>query len=174
MVTREQLYSKEIASLLRDITTYHCMRGGQLKRLYPIKEDKLERLLGYIVKQGRIYYDAQKDTYYDTPDMQNDVELLAALWVLTDFKERLEYHSTDAFPTQIIFFADCATYEIIYVPTGKETLILHAMSMRHDNDCGKKILIVESVEQIENIELEDAIFCTVDIEKGDVQYYKKE
>ena len=46
--------------------------------------------------------------------------------------------------------------------------------MRHDNDCGKKILIVESVDQIESIALEDAIFCTVDIEKGGVQYYKKE
>ena len=50
MITREQIYSKEIASLLRDITTYHCMSDGQLKRLYPIKADKLERLLGYIVK----------------------------------------------------------------------------------------------------------------------------
>ncbi|MBQ8848744.1 MAG: hypothetical protein IJ011_00245 [Clostridia bacterium] len=174
MITREQLYSKEVGSLLRDITTYHCMKGEQLKRLYHMQEDKLERLLTYIVKQGRIYYDAQKGIYYDSPDMQTDSEMLAAIWVLTDFGDKTEYHSTDSFPTQIIFFADGETYEIIYVPQDKETLILHAMNMRHDNDCGKKILIVECVEQIENIELEGAIFCTVDMKNGDVQYYKKE
>ena len=174
MITREQLYGKEVGSLLRDITTYHCMKYEQIKRLYHIQEDKLERLLTYIVRQGRIFYDAQKGIYYDFPDMQTDTEMLAAIWVLADFEDRLEYHSTDTFPTQIIFFADGETYEIIYVPVGKETLVLQAMNMRHDNDCGKKILIVECVEQIEIIELEGAIFCTVDIESGEVQYYKKE
>jgi hypothetical protein len=46
--------------------------------------------------------------------------------------------------------------------------------MRHDDDCGKKILIVEEVSQIDKINLDDATFCTVDIDTGEVQYYKKE
>ena len=46
--------------------------------------------------------------------------------------------------------------------------------MRNDGDCGKKILIVEDTSHIDEIDLEDAIFCTVDVETGEVQYYKKE
>ena len=53
--TREQIYRQEAASLLRDVTTYHCAKGEQLKRLYPGKEEKIEHLLGYLVKQGRVY-----------------------------------------------------------------------------------------------------------------------
>ena len=48
------------------------------------------------------------------------------------------------------------------------------MRMRNDDDCGKKILIVEDVSQIDKINLEDTIFCTVDMETGEIQYYKKE
>ena len=174
MKTREQLYRQEAASLLRDVTTYHCAKGEQLKRFYPGKEEKIEHLLNYLVKQGRIFYRSEKDTYYDLPDMETDLEMIAALWVLADFGDKYEYHSTDAYPSKIVFFADGETYEIVYVPRDKIGLILHAMGMRNDNDCGKKILIVEDSSQIDEIELEDAIFCTVDMITGEVQYYKKE
>lgn len=174
MKTREQIYRQEATSLLRDVTTYHCAKGEQIKRLYPGKEEKIERLLGYLVKQGRIFYRADKDTYFDNPDMETDTEMLAALWVLADFGDKYEYHSTDAYPSKIVFFADGETYEIVCVPRDKVGLVLHAMGMRNDNDSGKKIFIVESIEQIDEIELEDAIFCTVDMETGEVQYYKKE
>ena len=174
MKTREQIYRQEAASLLRDITTYHCAKGEQLKRLYPGKEVKIERLLCYLVKQGRIFYRADKDTYFDHPEMETDTEMLAALWVLADFGDKCEYHSTDAYPSKIVFFSDGDTYEIVFVPWDNEALILHAMGMRNDADCGKKILIVEDVSQIEKIDLEDAIFCTVGMETGEIQYYKKE
>ena len=97
-----------------------------------------------------------------------------ALWVLADFGDKYEYHSTDAYPSKIVFFSDGDTYEIVFVPWDKEALILHAMRMRNDDDCGKKILIVEDVSQIDKIDLEDTIFCTVDMETGEVQYFKKE
>ena len=171
---REDFYRQEAESLLRDITTYHCVKREQLKRLYPGKEEKIERLLGYLVKQGRIFYRADTDTFYDNQKMQNDLEMLSALWVLADFGDRYEYHSTDAYPTKIVFFSDGETYEIIVVPIEKAGLILHALSMRKDGDSGKKILIVEDTSHIDQIVLEDAIYCTVDTESGEVQYYKKE
>lgn len=174
MKTREQIYRQEAASLLRDVTTYHCAKGEQLRRLYPGKEGKIEHLLNYLVKQGRIFYRSDKDIYFDNPDAEIDSEMLAALWVLADFGDKYEYHSTDSYPSKIVFFADGETYEIVYVPIGREVLILHAMRMRNDEDCGKKILIVEDVSQIEKIALEDTIFCTVDMETGEIQYYKKE
>ena len=174
MKTREDLYRQEAASLMRDITTYRCIKREQWKRLYPGKEEVIERLLDYLVKQGRIYYYEKKDTYFASAQGEVDYEMLAALWVLSDFGDKCEFHSTDAFPSKIVFFADGETYEIIYVPWDKETLILHAMKMRNDEDCGKKILIVEKVSQIDMIDLENTIFCTVDMETGAVQYYKKE
>jgi len=174
MKTREDLYRQEAASLLRDVTTYRCIKGEQLKRLYPGKEEKTERLLDYLVSQGRITHFPKKDTYFASSEVEADNEMIAALWVLADFGDKCEFHSTDAFPSKIVFFADGETYEIVYVPWDKEALILHAMGMRSDGDCGKKILIVEEVSQIDKIEIENAVFCTVDNETGEVQYYKKE
>ena len=172
--TREQIYRQEVESLLRDISTYQCIKREQWLRLYPGREGKTDQILAYLVNQGRIFYRTDRDTYYCQPKFDHDSEMMAALWVLTDFADKCEYHSTDAYPSKIVFFADGETYEIVYVPWDKETLILHAMRMRHDDDCGKKILIVEEVSQIEKINLDDATFCTVDIDTGEVQYYKKE
>ncbi len=174
MKTREQIYRQEAASLLRDITTYHCAKGDQLMRLYPLREKKIANLLRHLVRQGRIFYDARHDTYHDTPDMNTDSETITALWVLSDFGDKVEYHSTDTYPTKIIFFAMGDIYEIICVPRDKETLILHAASHRNDSEGGKRILIVEDIGQIERIDLPDAVFCTVDSNTGTVQYYKKE
>ena len=172
--TREHLYRQEAESLLRDISTYRSIKREQWKRLYPGKEEKTERILNYLVNQGRIIYRGDKDTYYHNSEIEADPEMMAALWVLADFGDKCEFHCTDAYPSKIVFFAEGETYEIVYVPWDKETLILHAMRIRHDDDCGKKILIVEEVTQIEKINLDDATFCTVDIDTGEVQYYKKE
>ena len=174
MKNREQLYRQDAENLLRDISTYHCIKGEQWKRLYPGKENRIARMLEYLVSQGRIRYYDKKDTYFASSQTEIDYEMLAALWVLADFGDKCEYHSTDAYPSKIVFFADGDTYEIVYVPWDKETLILHAMGMRGDGDCGKKILIVEEVSQIDKIEVENAIFCTVNAETGEIQYYKKE
>lgn len=57
MKTREQLYRKEAAELLRDLTTYHYMRRDQILRLYPERESKIENLLTYFTRQSRIFYD---------------------------------------------------------------------------------------------------------------------
>ena len=70
MKTREQIYGKEAAALLRDITTYHCMKPGQILKLYPGKERQVENLLTHLTRQGRIFYDTDTDTYFDNPDMR--------------------------------------------------------------------------------------------------------
>ena len=94
MKTREQLYGKEAASLLRDISNYHCIRHEQIYRLYPDKDKAvMDNLLFYLTKQGRIFYDQPADIFCDSPDLEVDREMLAALWVLADFADRAEYHS---------------------------------------------------------------------------------
>ena len=55
MKTRAELYGREAAMLLRDITMYHVLTKQQLLRLYPMQQGKIEKLLSYLTKQGRIY-----------------------------------------------------------------------------------------------------------------------
>lgn len=174
MKTREQIYGKEAAMLLRDITTYHCMKHGQILKLYAGKERQVENLLSHLVKQGRIFQDSSMDAYCDSPETKINAEMLAALWVLADFGDRIEYHSSDAFPVKLIFFADGETYEVICIPPDKEALVEHALSHTEEENGGKRILIVEGAAQIPRINIPNAVFCTVDKEAGIVRYYRKE
>ena len=51
MKTRAEIYSKEAADMLRNITTYHYMRHDQFLRLYPGKEEKIDNLLSFFLRQ---------------------------------------------------------------------------------------------------------------------------
>ena len=173
MKTREQLYGKEAAGLLRDISSYHCIRREQVYRLYPYKDKKvLDNLLTYLARQGRIFYDPQTDIYYDSPDFETDRVMLAALWVLADFADRVEYHSPDDFPTKILFFSSGETYEILYISPEKEALVEHALAPSGEED-GKRLLIIEDMEQIARLHIPNtAAFCTVS-DTGEIQYFKQ-
>ena len=94
--------------------------------------------------------------------------------VLTDFIDRVDYHSSTDFPVKLIFIADGELYEVIYVETGGEALIEHAVAKQPD-DAEKRIVIVESAEQIGKLNIPDVTaYCTVDMNTGAVQYYKQE
>lgn len=174
MKTREQIYSYEAADILRNVTTYHYIHHNQLLKLYPNKEDKIENLLSFLVRQGRIQLDKTNNLYYDTLQISVDYEMLSAIWVLTDFIEEIEYHSSTDFPSKIVFIANEELYEIIYVAPGNETLIGHALSQQV-SDTEKRIVIVEDSKQISELMLPDVTaYCTVNIESGAIQYYKQE
>lgn len=174
MKTREQIYSKEAADILRNITTYHYIRREQLLRLYPGKEDKIENLLSYLIRQGRILHDVQHQMYCDDSQTSVDYEMMAAIWVLIDFIEQTDFHSSTDFPAKLIFIADGELYEVIYVAPGNETLIGHALSNQSE-DAEKRIVIVEDSKQITELTLPNVTaYCTVDMESGAIQYYKQE
>lgn len=173
MKTRGQIYSREAASLLRNISTYRAMREGQLLRLYPKREEKIKNLLSYLTKQGRIVREG--DTYFASPGCVDHVDksLLAALWVLADFADRVEYHSTGDFPVKIIFFADDAVYEIVHAEQGRETLMTHLMGAVGE-DPSRYLVLVDDPEQIAELDLPNVCgYCTVSPD-GEVQYYQKE
>ncbi len=174
MKTREQIYSAEASLLVRDITTYRCIKRQQFLKFYPNKDDKIQILLKSLVRQGRVFYNSETDTYHSAPQTVVDREMLAALWVLSDFGDRVKYHSTDTFPTNIVFFAYGQIYEIICMPRDMTALILHALAMREKDEGGKKIFIVEDTEELGDIDFPDAIFCTVDEQTGKVRYFKKQ
>ncbi len=174
MKTREQIYGKEAADILRNITTYHYIRHDQFLRLYPGKEDKIENLLSFFVRQGRIFYDNKTKMYHDGAEAAANYEMLSAIWVLADFIDRADYHSSTDFPVNLIFIANGELYEVIYVAPGNEALIEHALAQQ-PSDAEKRIVITEDTEQFSRLGIPDVTaYCTVDMDSGNIQYYKQE
>lgn len=173
MKTRAEIYGQEATSLLRDVTMYRVLSRAQIVGLYPGKQKKVENLLSYLVKQKRIYLNG--DFYCATPECGEDIDsgLLAAVWVLIDFIDRVEYHSSGDYPTKIIFFADGDVYEIIHAAVGKEALINHILSVPGEEP-SKFLILVDRIEQIEELQIPNVSgYCTVSPD-GKVQYYQKE
>lgn len=173
MKTRADLYGREATSLLRDITMYHVLTKEQVFRLYPGNRDKIENLLFYLTKQGRIYQ--MDDFYCVSPDCMKELDrsLLAAIWVLSDFIDQTEYHTVGDYPAKIIFFANGEVYEIVHAIQGKEILLSNVLADTGE-DPPKYLVIVDEPEQIGQLNIPNVGgYCTVSPE-GDVQYYQKE
>lgn len=173
MKTREKIYGRETAALLRDISMYQVLTEQQLLRLHPGKNDKIRNLLAYLVRQGRIWQDGSY--YCAAPDSTGTVDwtLFAAVWVLADFIGQVEYHSVGDFPAKIIFFAEDEVYEIVYIAQGRETLVTQALKNTGEQP-SRYLVIVDSAEQIEALQIPNVNgYCTVSLE-GDVEYYRKE
>lgn len=172
MKTRADIYGKDIAEVVRDITTYHHIRKDQLIRLFPDKGSKIENLLSILSKEGRIQYEPDTEMYHDGTEAHPSYAMLKAIWVLADFIDKVDYHSSVDFPSTLIFIADSELYEVIYVEPDKEALLEHALALT-DHGAEKRIVIVESAEQIGRLSIPDVTaFCTVDMETGTVQYFK--
>ena len=173
MKTRDQIYAQEATSLLRDITMYQVLKKEQILAMYPGKQKKIENLLSYLVRQGRMYRSGEY--YLAKPDGDQNIDhgLMNAVWVLIDFIDRVEYHSSGDFPAKVIFFAEGEIYEVIHAAIGKEALINHILSDPGEEP-SKFLILVDKAEQIpELLTLNVAGFCTVSAE-GTVQYYQKE
>ena len=171
--TRGQIYGQEASSLLRDITMYQVLTEEQILRLYPGKCEKIRNLLSYLQKQGRIFY--ENGLYYTDPESigQKDRGLLAAVWVLLDLIDQVEFHSTGDYPAKIIFFAGGEVYEIIHAELGKEALISHLRGSP-DEESSRRLILVDDPEQIAELDIPNVNgYCTVSPD-GEVQYYQKE
>lgn len=173
MKTRAQIYDKEAAGLLRAISLYPGLLEEQLCRLYPGKETAAKSILAKLEKQGRVERAESGGWFLYGNDTQNaDAGTRRAVWVLLDFIEQTEFHSSSDFPVNLIFFAKGEVYEVIDLPAGQETLISQALRQSHEEP-GRRIFIVESPQQITEIDIPGvSAYCTVS-EDGTVQYYQK-
>lgn len=172
MKTRGQIYSQEAAGLLRDISTYRVLKEEQLLRLYPGKRSQVKNLLDYLTKQGRIY--RVGDLYCAGPECADNIDqgLLAAVWVLADFSDRVEFHAAGDFPVKVIFTADGVVYEIVHAEPGQEALLSYVMGVER-KDPPHYIVLVDDVAQIAGLDLPNVNgYCTVSPD-GTVQYYQK-
>ena len=173
MKTRSQIYSDEAMSILRDLSTYHCMAREQLLRMHPGKEDKVDKLISYLARQKRIRLEGAYCYAASEDEGAKDKKTIAALWVLADFIERVDFHATGNFPAQVIFVSNDKIYEIAYVEKGREALISQLLDEKGEKDSGY-IIIVEAEEQIEKLDYSSILgYCTVS-EDGQVNYYQRE
>jgi len=171
--TREQIYSNEAADLLKNISMYKTLTEEQIFRLYPGKESVINNLLRHLSRQGRIYRnpDEKRVSISAECDAKIDSDLIASVWVLIDFIDKVEYHIAGDFPVKINFFANEELYEIIYVPYEQEILVKHALSMDMKSEA-RRIVLIDTPEQINNIDIPNTSgFCTV-ASDGAVCYYK--
>ena len=112
MKTREQVYGREAAAILRDISMYRVLTAEQILRLHPGKDakerNKIRNLLTYLVKQQRAWLSEDERFYLAAPDALEDMDrgLFAAVWVLADFAPRkivlAPYKNRTAEPPQLL------------------------------------------------------------------------
>lgn len=173
MKTREEIYEKEGAALLRTISTYHTLTYEQVIRTFNRKPETIRNLIPSLVKQGRIFYDPDSNLICDRANRVDapDHAIIAAYWVLLDFDKALVYHTSGEFPVTITFFSEDEEYEIIYVQPGQELLINHVLSKAKVS--ANRLLIVSSPEQANQLHIPNVItFCIVE-QDGKVKYYRK-
>lgn len=175
MKTRDELYGQEATGLLRNIAMYPGLRSEQLCRFYPGKEDKIQKLLAHLCKQGRVGHSEDGAYFLQGADTRNiDTGLVRAVWVLLDFIKRVEYHSASDFPAKLIFFADGELYEVVYAASGQEALVNHVLNGKAAENSGRRIVLVDTPEQIGLIHISGVSgYCTVNA-AGKISYYKKE
>jgi len=170
--TREQVYGLEATDLLRTITMYGAITVEQANKLYPSKVRVIDSLLKQLARQGRIFHDEVYDRYCATKThaLNPDCGMQAAIWILADFIDRIEYHQSGDFPIKINIFAEGELYEVIYVALEQELLINYALS---GSEPCKRIVIIEDGSQLQRLEICGTVaYCTVS-SMGAVQYYKE-
>jgi hypothetical protein len=175
MKTRDYLYSREAAEVLRIVSTYKTLAYEQILKMFPGKKDKIRTILGHLIKQARVFNNRETGIVSDTEDGVNspDTELITSFWVLIDFIDRAEYHTIGEFPVKISYFADGEMYEIVYARVGYETGINRAFR-DEDNNPPRRIIVLQNLEQAKKITIPNtAGFCIVN-DDGQVSYYKPE
>lgn len=153
---------------------YRALTEEQLLHLYPGKQAQVKMLLAHLVRQGRVFHSGDGLYCADEAQSENvDRGLLAAVWVLVDLIDRVEYHSVSDYPAKLIFFADGEVYEVVHAAYGQEALISHVLSDTVE-DPPNYIILVDKPEQITALQVPNAGgFCIVSPD-GEVQYYRKE
>lgn len=170
MISRRELYGKEATELLRVVTTYRCLLAGQLYRLFPAREGAAHKMLVHLQRQRRITLNSETGLCA-AGKQEPDAGMIAAFWVLLDFLDKAEYHTSGDFPVQICYFADGEAVEIIYAAAGQEALVSHALSC--GDDPPRRLVIVDAPDRTAGIHIPNiAGFCIV-APDGAVTYYKQ-
>lgn len=174
MKTRNQIYNGESSDLLNLICTYHSLKYDQVAKYFSRSRQSMKSFVTSLVKQKRIYHNKAFNLLCDNSKSAEspDYSMIAAFWVLLDFKDSIIYHISGEFPVKLHFFSKDQAYEVIYVHKGQEAL-MNAVFRNNAESDSDRIIVLESVKQIDNLFIENVIaFCLID-DNGKVNYYQK-
>lgn len=174
MQHRDQQQESHLSEITRLLSMYHALSLPQFGQLYPeLTDRKLQLLLGKLEKAGRLTFLPDRGLVLYSKDCVPDPSILAAFWVLLDFREDVTYHTASDFPVTLTFYTQSDAYDVIHIPEEKEILMNHALSA-YKEDAPRRIAIVDHAGQIPLLNIPGtAAFCTVTPD-GKVQYYRKQ
>ncbi len=174
MQHRNQQQESHLPEIIRLLSTYHVLRILQFEALYPeLPQQKLLLLLKKLEKNGRLTLVPERDLVLHTGDSVPNPSILAAFWVLLDFREDITYHTASDFPITLTFYTQSDAYDVIHIPEEKEMLMNHALSA-YKEDSPRRIAVVDNAGQIPLLDFPGiTAFCTVTPD-GKVQYYRKQ
>lgn len=170
--TQISLCDNYASAVLSEISMYPGILEEQLLRLHPKKEEQTISVLRYLQRQGRIKRDRRSSYYSSSNTLRSErEEVIRCVWVLLDFMPDVEYHAASDYPVAISFFVRGEEYQIVHAATGNETL-LSAVITHHKNIIAKRLVLVDTPEQIPLLVFPGVIgYCTATID-GYIKYYK--
>lgn len=168
---------EDLAEIKRLLKDYRVLRAEQVYAYFPDKERRVvANMLSFLRRGGQLVSDPSGNYLaLNKPELKKglDEKVIAAFWVLLRFGQQVEYHTRADYPAQLFFFSEGAEYEIVYVPYGNEVMTTAVFAHREPDDT-HFLVIVESPEQIESLDIPQADwFCTVSPD-GTVQRYIQE
>lgn len=168
---------EDLATIKRLLKEYRTLRTRQLYAWFPDKERRVVgNMLTFLKRGGQLVFDETGEfAALNPPELKKgwDDRRIAAFWVLLRFAGGIEYHACGEYPAEIFFFSGGREYEIVYVPYGNEAM-LNAVFARREPDDTRFLVIVESPEQIESLDIPQVEwFCTVSAD-GSIERYLQE
>lgn len=169
MKTRDDM--AEAKELIRIISLYGALPLQQVVAAFPGRAESIRNLISRFVKQKRLHYQVDSAIVSDSPEREIMDGMTSAFWVLLDFFDQVQYHTASDFPAVISFFTEDDAFDIIVVREGQENLVSHALSYGGSENTPKRLIVVDSPEQIPKLHISHvAGFCTVD-SSGEVSYF---
>lgn len=165
---------QDVRDLLEIITTYKVLKLEQL--YYAIKKKEFhikQAIIKKLERQDRIFINGDIVSSEEKWVKKYDSGTIKAFWIMLDFWEDVLFNTTARFPAKIEFITNDDAYDIIVVERGQENM-LNAFFNKLQYKTIRHIVAVESMDQMDKLDIPgDSIFCIVK-DNGSVSYYRKE
>lgn len=168
-----QANQPELAELTRILSLYKGITLPQIKKCFPtLSKSTISSLIRTLVRRGRAVYQKDSELLQEPFASPLPEGLLPALWVMLDFYPDVIYHTASDYPVLLTFFTPSESFDVIYIPTGKELLINTALSACFEEN-SRRLAVIEDICQISSLTFPGiTAFCRVS-EDGSIQYYQK-
>ena len=150
MRTRDDL--TEAKEVVRVLSLYGALLFQQVLALFPGRAETVRNMIARMVKQKRLFYLQDCCAVAISPERELDTGMVSAFWVLIDFLDQVDYHTSSDFPVTISFFTEGGeAYDIISIAPGQENTMNHALWYVKGEDMPKRLVVVDSRNRFQNL-----------------------